>query len=215
MTWIKVTRTRPSANGKVLERSYTHTTSCCLSSSLMNLQMQGLITLGKLCPFPSNHIISFLLGNTSKKGLTNPHNLMLKLFNLCKSTPGRTLQRCLVFPGGEPPPWSTSSGSPWLMASRRSCYLGSLTRSTTPQLDMALHMCSKSLILWRPCECEWWAFEKFVWPMEFLCFQVEKREDGIAGEREENPVMEAVSERERESEEKEARWKSDVDIKEG
>ena len=48
-----------------------------------------------------------------------------------------------------------------------------------------------------------------------LCFQVEKKEDGIAGEREENPVMEAVSERERESEEKEARWKSDVDIKEG
>ena len=38
-----------------------------------------------------------------------------------------------------------------------------------------------------------------------LCFQVEKKEDGIAGEREENPVMEAVSERERESEEKEAR----------
>ena len=30
--------------------------------------------------------------------------------------------------------------------------------------------------------------------MEFLCFQVEKMEDGIAGEREENPVMEAVSE---------------------
>ena len=41
MKWFEVTRTLPCAYGKVLERSCTHTTSCCLSLSLMNLQMQG------------------------------------------------------------------------------------------------------------------------------------------------------------------------------
>ena len=41
MTWIKVTRTLPCAYGKALEPNCTHTTSCCLSLSLMNLQMQG------------------------------------------------------------------------------------------------------------------------------------------------------------------------------
>ena len=42
---LKVTRTLPYVCGKVLEQSYTHTTSCFPSLSLMNLQMQGLMIL--------------------------------------------------------------------------------------------------------------------------------------------------------------------------
>ena len=98
-----------------------------------------------------------------------------------KTTSGKTLQRCQVFPDGAPPLLLTSSGSLWLMDSHQFCYLGFLTRSTS-QIDASPH------ILWRLLKSN---LEQYLCD-QFSHFQVEKKEDGIAGEREENPVMEAV-----------------------
>ena len=81
-----------------------------------------------------------------------------------------------MFPGGAPLLLSIFSNNRWPMDFRRSCYLGFPIRSGDRSLDT------------------YWVARAGdpVADMENTFFQVEKREDGIAGEREENPVMEAV-----------------------
>ena len=112
MAWLKVTRTPPYVCGKVLEQSYTHTTSCFPSLSLMNLQMQGLMMLRKHWLSPWYH-----------------HHKFKDCSKQLSTTAGRILQHCRVCPGGEPPLWWTSSGNQWMMGFHRSCSLESLTRS--------------------------------------------------------------------------------------
>ena len=81
-----------------------------------------------------------------------------------------------MFLGGAPLLLWIFSNNLWPMDFRRSCYLGSLIRSGGRSLD--IYCVSRA--------------GNPVADMENTFFQVEKREDGIAGEREENPVMEAV-----------------------
>ena len=81
-----------------------------------------------------------------------------------------------MFLGGAPRLLWIFSNNLWPMDFHRSCYLGFLIRSGDRSLDT------------------YWVSRAGnpVADMENTFFQVEKREDGIAGEREENPVMEAV-----------------------
>ena len=81
-----------------------------------------------------------------------------------------------MFPGGAPLLLWIFSKNLWLTDFHRSCYLGSPIRSGDRSLDT--YCVSRA--------------GNPVADMENTFFQVEKREDGIAGEREENPVMEAV-----------------------
>ena len=81
-----------------------------------------------------------------------------------------------MFLGGAPRLLWIFSNNLSPMDFRRSCYLGFPIRSGDRSLDMY---------------CVSRAGDP-VADMENTFFQVEKREDGIAGEREENPVMEAV-----------------------